>query len=117
MKRGEAKIEFYANLKWLREQYESGLVVAKFLYDKAVEEKNFKMKYVQFNKYFNDELNEIEKATKEQKAKEAAKEAEPVAKEDAETKPKSGPIVVRMQKHERVFDPLRGKNIDPSRIL
>ncbi|MFA6760272.1 MAG: hypothetical protein WCR69_04430 [Sulfuricurvum sp.] len=66
LKKGDGTIEFYANLKWLREQYESGLVVAKRLYEKAVEERGFKMGYWQFTKYFNEELNQREVKQAEQ---------------------------------------------------
>jgi len=54
VKKGEAKIEFFSNLKYLQNEYNNGLVVAKFLYKKAIHEKKFKMGYGQFNKYFND---------------------------------------------------------------
>lgn len=54
MKKGEAKIEFYAILNFLQQEFEAGTVVAKFLYEKAKEYKNIKMTYKQFNKYFND---------------------------------------------------------------
>lgn len=57
MQRGDRAIEFYSNLDWLKEQYEAGFVVAKKLHEKAVNERGFKMKYWQFNKYFNEELN------------------------------------------------------------
>ncbi len=37
-------------------------MVSKFLYNKALKEKNFKMTYVQFNKYFNEIFkNKIDK--------------------------------------------------------
>ncbi|EPR3147603.1 hypothetical protein ACU4US_001714 [Campylobacter jejuni] len=62
MKKGEAKIEFYSNLNYLKKEFENGCVVSKFLYQKALKEKNFKMTYVQFNKYFNEIFkNKIDK--------------------------------------------------------
>ncbi|HHS6700362.1 TPA: hypothetical protein ACTN8S_001862 [Campylobacter jejuni] len=62
MQRGEAKIEFYSNINYLKKEFENGCVVSKFLYNKALKEKNFKMTYKQFNKYFNDEFkNKINK--------------------------------------------------------
>ncbi|EAI4450172.1 hypothetical protein A0Y73_07880 [Campylobacter lari] len=62
MKKGEAKIEFYSNLNYLKKEFENGCVVSKFLYEKALKEKNFKMTYVQFNKYFNEIFkNKIDK--------------------------------------------------------
>ena len=36
MQRGDGTIEFYANLNWLKEQYEAGFIVAKKLHEKAV---------------------------------------------------------------------------------
>ncbi|MDN5071420.1 hypothetical protein O8C76_10350 [Aliarcobacter butzleri] len=57
MKKGEAKVEFFSNIEYFKKEYEKGLVVSKFLYNKAVQEKNIKMKYNQFNKYFNDIFN------------------------------------------------------------
>lgn len=57
MKKGEAKVEFFSNLEYFKKEYEAGLVVSKILYNKAVQEKNIKMKYNQFNKYFNDIFN------------------------------------------------------------
>lgn len=108
MKKGEGTIEFYANLNWLKEQYEAGQVVAKFLYAKAVKEKGFKMSYKQFGRYFNEELKR--KHQKEQKIV-----VEKTIQEEAPKKRE--PIIMRMEKKKRVFDPLRGKDIDPSRIL
>ncbi len=119
MKKGEGTIEFYANLTWLKEQYEAGQVVAKFLYEKAVKERGFKMSYKQFGRYFNEELNQ-RKHQKEQKIvvekaiqEEAKKEPEP----QEEAPKKREPIIMRMEKKKRVFDPLRGKEVDLSRIL
>ncbi|AHE95243.1 hypothetical protein GZ989_011195 (plasmid) [Campylobacter fetus] len=64
MKKGEAKIEFFSNFNYIKHEFESGLVISKFLYEKAKLEKNFKMTYKQFNKYFNDELKNIHNQTK-----------------------------------------------------
>ncbi|ARR04746.1 MULTISPECIES: hypothetical protein [Campylobacter] len=64
MQRGEAKIEFYSNINYLKKEFENGCVISKFLYEKAKLEKNFKMTYKQFNKYFNDELKNIHNQTK-----------------------------------------------------
>ena len=57
MQRGDKAIEFYSNLNWLKEQYKAGFVIAKRLYEKAVNERDFKMSYMQFCRYFNEELN------------------------------------------------------------
>lgn len=116
MKKGEGTIEFYANLNWLKEQYEAGQVVAKFLYEKAVKEKGFKMSYKQFGRYFNEELNQ-RKQQKEQKIVVEKVIQEEAKKETEEAPKKREPIIMRMEKKKRVFDPLRGKDIDPSRIL
>ncbi|EHF1061125.1 hypothetical protein J0R77_001897, partial [Campylobacter coli] len=53
MKRGFAKIEFFANLEYLKQEYNKGYVVSKILYEKAKQDKNISMVYSQFNKYFN----------------------------------------------------------------
>jgi hypothetical protein len=116
LKRGDGTIEFYANLKWLKEQYEAGFVVAKRLYEKAVNERGFKMKYWQFNKYFNEELNHRKHKKDEQKIKQntPAQNTQNIE----ENKPKrDGPIIARMDKPKRVFDPLFNKEYDPSRVI
>lgn len=56
MKRGEAKIEFYSNFEYIKENYLSGIVVSKILFEHLKQEKNIKMSYVQFNSYFNNEF-------------------------------------------------------------
>lgn len=40
MKRGFAKIEFFANLEYLKQEYNKGYVVSKILYEKAKQDKN-----------------------------------------------------------------------------
>lgn len=44
MKRGFAKIEFFANLEYLKQEYNKGYVVSKILYEKAKQDKNISMK-------------------------------------------------------------------------
>ncbi len=57
MKRGEAKIEFYSNLNFIKIKYDEGIVVSKILYNLVKNEKNIIMSYQQFNKYFNETFN------------------------------------------------------------
>lgn len=45
MKRGFAKIEFFANLEYLKQEYNKGYVVSKILYEKAKQDKNISMVY------------------------------------------------------------------------
>lgn len=45
MKKGEAKIEFFSNIEFQKNEYKTGCVVSKFLYNKAKEKRNFKMTY------------------------------------------------------------------------
>lgn len=109
MKKGEAKIEFFTNLKYLQNEYNDGLVVSKFLYKKAVHEKNFKMTYPQFNKYFNDFLA-IKKTVS----------VFPLVKKEQDD-PKSGssePLRARINtKEKKVFDALYGKQISDEDLL
>ncbi|OCR86419.1 hypothetical protein CFT13S00388_09230 [Campylobacter fetus subsp. testudinum] len=116
MKKGEAKIEFYSNLKYLKQEFESGLVISKFLYEKAKLEKNFKMTYKQFNKYFNDELkntrNQIEMA---QISKNQDKTINDIEKD---IKQKNEPIKLYVNtKNGRIFNPLYGKSVNNDDIL
>lgn len=109
MQRGEAKIEFYSNINYLKKEFENGYVVSKFLYNKALKEKNFKMTYKQFNKYFNDEFkNKIKK-------KEAIQEdnySQSLALKNKE------PIKLKIDtKSKRVFDAKFGKDIKKDDLL
>ncbi|EAI9929528.1 hypothetical protein C5535_08415 [Campylobacter jejuni] len=110
MKKGEAKIEFYSNLSYLKKEFENGCVVSKFLYEKAKKERNFKMTYVQFNKYFNEifkNQNTSKAVAKENKQEDNTKQND-----------KKEPVILEIKTNKgRVFDPLYGKNIDPSQIL
>ncbi|WP_376843464.1 hypothetical protein [Campylobacter coli] len=49
MKRGFAKIEFFANLEYLKQEYNKGYVVSKILHEKAKQDKNISMVYSQFS--------------------------------------------------------------------
>ncbi|EAJ5683708.1 hypothetical protein BBZ05_07405 [Campylobacter lari] len=107
MKKGEAKIEFYSNLNYLEKEFKNGCVVSKFLYDKALKEKNFKMTYVQFNKYFNEIFkNKIDK-------KETTQEnSQSLILENKE------PIKLKINtKSKKVFDAKFGKNIKEDDLL
>lgn len=113
MKKGEAKIEFFTNLKYLQNEYNNGQVVSKFLYQKAVREKNIKMRYAQFNKYFNDVFRvktiEIEKQIK-------VVANENILKNDLTAT--AGPIKASINtKEKKVFSALYGKEIKDDDIL
>ncbi|EIM5579145.1 hypothetical protein QMK09_09265 (plasmid) [Campylobacter jejuni] len=99
MKRGFAKIEFFANLEYLKQEYNKGYVVSKILYEKAKQDKNISMVYSQFNKYFNEVFkNKIEKREITQENKE--------------------PIKVKIDtKSKKVFDAKFGKDIKEDDLL
>ncbi|EAH7052159.1 hypothetical protein AB7A01_001746 [Campylobacter coli] len=109
MQRGEAKIEFYSNINYLKKEFENGCVVSKFLYDKALKEKNFNMTYKQFNKYFNDEFkNKI-------KRKETIQEDNQLQSLVPKNKE---PIKVKIDtKSKKVFDAKFGKDIKEDDLL
>lgn len=113
MKKGEAKIEFFTNLKYLQNEYNNGLVVAKFLYEKAVREKNFKMKYQQFNKYFNDVLAMKKSVVKEPVITSPAEEILVIKQTGSQ-----GPIKASINtKEKKVFSALYGKKVEDGDIL
>ena len=58
MKRGFAKIEFFANLEYLKQEYNKGYVVSKILYEKAKQDKNISMVYSQLNKIEKKEISQ-----------------------------------------------------------
>ncbi|EOF4405775.1 hypothetical protein ACKWRQ_001619 [Campylobacter upsaliensis] len=99
MKRGFAKIEFFANLEYLKQEYNKGYVVSKILYEKAKQDKNISMVYSQFNKYFNEVFkNKIEKRE--------------ITRENKE------PIKVKIDtKSKKVFDAKFGKDIKEDDLL
>lgn len=99
MKRGFAKIEFFANLEYLKQEYNKGYVVSKILYEKAKQDKNISMVYSQFNKYFNEVFkNKIEKKEIIQENKE--------------------PIKLKIDtKSKKVFDAKFGKDIKEDDLL
>lgn len=113
MKKGEAKIEFFTNLKYLQNEYNNGLVVAKFLYQKAVREKNFKMKYPQFTRYFNDVLAMKKSVVKEPVITSPAEEILVIKQSESQ-----GPIKASINtKEKKVFSALYGKEIKDDDIL
>lgn len=97
MKRGEAKIEFYSNIEYIKIQYYSGIVVSKILFEHLKKERNIKMCYGQFNKYFNDEFKLINKSnfTKNENISSDMKE----------------PKIIEIKNNNKVFSPLYGKDI------
>lgn len=113
MKKGEAKIEFYTNLNYLQNEYKSGQVVSKFLYQKTVREKNIKMSYWQFNKYFND-VFEVKKSVLEESVVISPTEEILVIKQSES----QGPIKASINtKEKKVFSALYGKEIKDDDIL
>ncbi|CDF65929.1 hypothetical protein [Campylobacter fetus] len=109
MKKGEAKIEFFSNLNYLKKEFESGLVVSKFLYNKAKTNKNLKMSYKQFNKYFNEVF--INNQTKTIKT---PKNNNEIIKVNVENEP------VKLQikpNNKKVFDAKFGKKFNDNDIL
>ena len=113
MKRGEAKIEFYTNLEYFKKEYESGMVVSKFLYQKAVGEKNIKMTYPQFNKYFNDILKTNISKNKNIEVLNLSRNND-IKKESITA---GEPIKIKISTKEKVFDALYGKEIKEDDIL
>ena len=112
MNRGEAKIEFYSNLGYLQNEYNNGLVISKFLYQKAVQEKNFKMGYPQFNTYFNRVFG-----TPKIK-KQIIEVEENVHVESKKIKESFEPIRAKINtKEKKVFSALHGKEFSDTDIL
>ncbi|EPM8488445.1 hypothetical protein ACNANX_09415 (plasmid) [Campylobacter coli] len=107
MKRGFAKIEFFANLEYLKQEYNKGYVVSKILYKKAKQDKNISMVYSQFNKYFNEVFkNKIEKKEITQENNQS------LALENKE------PIKLKINtKSKKVFDAKFGKDIKEDDLL
>jgi len=56
--RGIHKIEFFANIEYIRQLYKDGYVVAKILFEKLQKEKQITMSYESFIKYFNQNIKE-----------------------------------------------------------
>lgn len=116
MKKGEAKIEFFSNLNYLKQEFESGLVVSKFLYKKAKTNKNLKMSYKQFNKYFNDTFknthNQSEMALKSKNYSKEYKDS------TNKQKTKNEPLKLKIQTNSKnVFNAKFGKNFKDEDIL
>ena len=105
MKKGEAKIEFYAILNFLQKEFEAGIVVSKFLYEKAKKYKNIKMTYKQFNKYFNDTFKI---------PKEKINSNIEIIRNNTETEPVRLKISTGSKKN---FDPMFGKKFTRDDIL
>jgi hypothetical protein len=105
MKKGEAKIEFYAILNFLQKEFEAGIVVSKFLYEKAKKYKNIKMTYKQFNKYFNDTFKT---------PKEKINSNIEIIRNNTETEPVRLKISTGAKKN---FDPMFGKKFTRDDIL
>lgn len=97
MKRGEAKIEFYSNIEYIKEKYNSGIVVSKILFEHLKKEKNIKMCYEQFNKYFNDEFKLKNKLN--------------YAKNENISIDIKEPKIIEIKNNNKVFSPLYGKDI------
>lgn len=114
MKKGEAKIEFFSNLEYIKKEYEAGLVVSKFLYNKAVLEKNIKMTYTQFNKYFNDTFNNKIDTVHNINQNLNINNSEKKQNETLTNEPIKAKINT---KETKVFNPLFGKNFNNDDIL
>jgi UDP-N-acetyl-D-mannosaminuronic acid transferase (WecB/TagA/CpsF family) len=56
LRAGDAKIEFFSNFDYIKEKYYDGIVVATKLFELTKKEKKISMKYVQFNKYFQEHI-------------------------------------------------------------
>lgn len=113
MKRGEGKTEFFANLNYLKEQYKQGIIISKFLYEKAVEEKNFKMSYKNFNNYFNKYIREdieikVKKVSEEiQYKSKFIEDFKEVKKEKKEEKTAETESSVKDEESEKFFEERR----------
>lgn len=116
MKKGEAKIEFFSNLNYLIQEFEKGLVVSKFLYEKAKINKNFKMTYKQFNKYFNENFKNVYNQTKS--ALKSIGDVNTIKDTKNNLKTKNEPIVLKIDtKTKKVFDVNFDKHIKEEDIL
>ncbi|EKI5496049.1 hypothetical protein PAC54_001727 [Campylobacter jejuni] len=113
MKRGFAKIEFFANLEYLKQEYNKGYVVSKILYEKAKQDKNISMVYSQFNKYFNEVFkNKIDFKNKIEKKEITQENNQSLALENKE------PIKLKIDtKSKKVFDAKFGKDIKEDDLL
>lgn len=115
MKKGEAKIEFFSNLEWIKKEYQAGLVVSKFLYNKAVIEKNIKMTYTQFNTYFNRYFNRNNNYSQSTNINQnLISENKKIEKEFLKNEPIKAKITT---KDKKVFDAMYGKNFNDDDIL
>ena len=113
MKKGEAKIEFFSNLKYLQNEYNNGLVISKFLHQKAKNEKNFKMTYAQFNKYFNEVFKVRKSVDKELVITSSAEETSVIKQRESQE-----PIKASINtKEKKVFNALYGKEIKDDDLL
>ncbi|EPH07322.1 hypothetical protein [Campylobacter ureolyticus] len=116
LKRGEAKIEFFSNLEYLKQEFKNGFVVSKALYNKAKLEKNLKLSYEQFNKYFNDVFknahNQLKMALK---SKNYLKEYQSSTKDK---KIENEPLKLKIQTNSKnVFNAKFGKEFKDEDIL
>lgn len=113
LKKGEAKIEFFSNLFWLQREFELGLVVSKFLYQKAQKEINLKMTYVQFNKYFNQVFKHTSTINRN------GSNFNDQQKNDVTPYSNSKePLKLKIDTYtKKVFDPLFGKNVKKEDLL
>lgn len=116
LKRGEAKIEFFSNLEYLKQEFKNGFVVSKALYNKAKLEKNLKLSYEQFNKYFNDTFKNTHNQSKTAlKSKSYLKEYQSSTKDK---KIENEPLKLKIQTNSKnVFNAKFGKEFKDEDIL
>ena len=113
MKKGEAKIEFFSNLKYLQNEYNNGLVISKFLHQKAKNEKKFNMTYAQFNKYFNEIFGVKKSIVKDPVITSPAEEILVIKQSESQ-----GPIKASINtKEKKVFNALYGKQVNDGDLL
>lgn len=108
------KNQFYTMLNEIKKLHDSGLVVARTIYDELFSTGKISMSYMQFTVYFNREIKNKEHQTVKTSIKEitAPAVAEVTPEEDNE-----GPIIVTVGgTSKKPFNPHTTK-IDPSRIL
>lgn len=111
IKKGTGKIEFFANLNFIKDKYyNDGYVVATEMHRLLKEEKNITMSYKQFAIYFkefiiNQDERFLSSAVKKQEYKTTKKLENSEEKKPSEKTPKVKKIVVGADKKKPSFNP------------
>jgi len=115
LKSGEAKVEFFTNFDFIKSKYESGYVVGTKLYKVVQDEQKIKMKYVQFNKYFQEFIFQKD----ERFSNTRKKKKEIISTNDNKTSEKKTPKIKKIimgEKKHKPYNP-HTREINPKDIL